>query len=116
MGKFFKIIIAMFIFVSFIYPIKNADFDFEIPNFDEVEYEDTQADTYENIICQNVKNALNNGSYSSAVVSAKIKYSDDEIEITSLDVGIPDEYDKDEVEQYLFDNTGFNAKVYYLGE
>ena len=50
MGRFFKVVLAMFIFVSFIYPIKNADFDFSLPAFDETEFEDSQQSSYENII------------------------------------------------------------------
>lgn len=116
MGKFFKVILAMFIFVSFIYPIKNADFEFELPAFDEMEYQDTQEDIYEKIICQNIENTLNEGGYLSSKVSADIKYADEEIEVKSLEVGIMDEFNKDEVKRYLLDSTGFNAEVYYLGE
>lgn len=116
MGRFFKVILAMFIFVSFIYPIKNADIQFELPAFDEIEYQDTQGDVYEKIICQNIESTLNDGGYLSSKVSADVKYAGEEIEVKSLEVGIMDEFNKDEVKRYLLDSTGFNAEVYYLGE
>ncbi len=49
MGRFFKVVLAMFIFVSFIYPIKNADFDFSLPAFDETEFEDSQRTSGNNL-------------------------------------------------------------------
>lgn len=116
MGKFFKIMLAMFVFVSFVLPLSNADFDFEVPAFSESEIADTQADAYENIVNSNIKSVLENGGYLSCVVQTAIRCKNDEIEIISLDVGIVDEYDKDEVRHYISDSTGFNAEVYYIGE
>lgn len=116
MGRFFKVILAMFIFVSFIYPMKNADFEFKLPDFDETQYQDIQGETYEKIICQNIENTLNDGGYLSSKVSADVNYTQEEIEVRSLEVGIMDEFDKEEVKHYLLDSTGFNAEVYYLGE
>lgn len=116
MGKYFKVILAMFIFISFIYPVKSADFDFEIPEFNLTEYEESQENTYESIICSSIKKHLDDGGYLSSVVSVSIKCSGEEIEIKSLEVGVLNEFGKDEVKNYLLDKTGFNAEVYYIGE
>lgn len=116
MGNFFKVILAMFIFISFIYPIKAADFEFELPEFNLTEYEDEQESTYENIVCNNVKSTLEEGGYLSCVVNTSVKCSDEEIEIEALNVGISDEFDTNEVKEYLFENLGLNAEVYYIGE
>lgn len=116
MGRYFKIILAMFIFTSFIYPLSGADMEFDFPVMDEIQYEDTQRETYENIICTDVKSTLESGGYTSSKVTASIKYSENEITVKDLSIGITDNFDKDEVKKYVSDQTGFNAEVYYLGE
>ncbi len=116
MGRYFKIILAMFIFTSFIYPLSGADMEFDFPVMDEIQYEDTQRETYENIICADVKSTLESGGYTSSKVTASIKYSENEITVKDLSIGITDNFDKDEVKKYVSDQTGFNAEVYYLGE
>ena len=116
MGRYFKIILAMLIFTSFIYPLSGADLEFDFPVMDETQYEDTQRETYENIICADVKSALESGGYTSSKVTASIKYSENEITVKELSIGITDNFDKDEVKKYVSDQTGFNAEVYYLGE
>lgn len=116
MGRFFKIVLAMFIFVSFIYPIKNADFDFVLPSFDETAYENSQQSSYEKIIETNIIKVLDEGNYINSKVNASISLKNEEIFINSLEIGILDEFDKKEVKKYIEDKTGFNAEVYYLGE
>ena len=116
MGRFFKVVLAMFIFVFFIYPIKNADFDFSLPAFDETEFEDSQQSSYENIIETNLKNILNEGNYINSTVKVSITLKNEEISVNRLEIGILDEFDKKEVKNYIEDKTGFNTEVYYLGE
>lgn len=116
MGRFFKVILAMFIFVSFIYPIKNAEFDFELPAFDETEYADTQSEVYQNAVTAYVEGILNEGGYLSSKVSVSLSYNENLIDIKMLEVGILNDFNKDEVRDYLLKNTGFNAEVYYIGE
>lgn len=116
MGRFFKVILAMFIFVSFIYPIKYADFEFELPEFNQAAFADTQNDTYEKIISQSIKSTLEDGGYLASTVTADITCKNEEIKVNTLKIGILDEFDRDEVKKYIFEKTGFNAEVYYLGE
>lgn len=116
MGRFFKVVLAMFIFVSFIYPIKNADFDFVLPSFDEAEFEDSQRSSYEKIIETNLIQILNERNYINSKVNVSISIKDEEITVNNLDIGILDEFDKREVKDYIEEKTGFNAEVYYLGE
>lgn len=116
MGKYFKVILAMFIFVSFIYPLKEGNFDFSLPDFNMSEYEDMTATAYENTFTNYIDNVLNNGGYYSSKIDVRLNYSDNEIDIKSLEIGILDEFSKDDVQKYVFENTGFNAQVYYFGE
>lgn len=116
MGRFFKVVLAMFIFVSFIYPIKNADFDFVLPSFDEAEFEDSQQSSYEKIIETNLIQILEEGNYINSKVNVNISIKNEEITVNNLDIGILDEFDKREVMNYIEEKTGFHAEVYYLGE
>lgn len=116
MGRYFKVIIAMFIFISFLLPLRNADFDFEFPEFDSAQFEDSRESAYESIIENSVKRTLDEGGYISSSVYVKLDYNDNEIEIKKLEVGISDEFDKELVKKHIADKTGFNADVYYLGE
>lgn len=47
MGRFFKIILATFIFLSFIYPFKSAQIDFTLPEFNISDAQSEQSQTYE---------------------------------------------------------------------
>ena len=80
------------------------------------EYEDMTADAYENTFTKYIENILNDGGYYSSSVDVNLTYSDNEIDIKSLDIVILDEFNKDDVQKYVFENTGFNAKVYYFGD
>lgn len=116
MGKYFKIILAVFIFVSFVYPLRGAKINLSFPELDISEYQDMTQDTYENTISNYVKSSLENGGYYSSVVDVSLSYDENEIDINSLSIGIQSEFNADKVKDYIFENTGFNAQVYYIGE
>lgn len=116
MGKFFKIILSTFIFLSFIYPLGNSDFDFTFPDFQIESAEAQEEESYENLIEAQISESLTQGGYSSCIIDAKIEYSSNEIEIKELTVSVPNEYNADEVKNYLFEKLGLVAEVYNLGE
>ncbi|MCM1114425.1 MAG: hypothetical protein NC397_02915 [Clostridium sp.] len=116
MGKFFKIMLGIFIFATFIYPINSSDISFNMPDFDESVMIDKEQESYENIITSSIKSALENAGYQSSKVTSNIKYNDNEITVNKLIIEIQDKYDKEEVKKFIRDETGFNPEVYYLGE
>lgn len=116
MGRFFKIILATFIFLSFIYPFKSAEIDLSFPEFSIEDAASSQKDAYKNAVDTQIGRALENGGYSSCSVKSEIDIKDNEIYIKSLIVSVPGSYDKNEIKSYLFDSLGINAEVYYLGE
>lgn len=116
MGKFFKIILATFIFLSFIYPFKNDEIDFSFPEFSAEELAQEQKDTYEKTVTAQTLQALESQGYKSCSVKSRISLKDNEILIKSLTITAPDSYNKDEIKKYIFDTLGINAEVYYLGE
>lgn len=117
LGKFYKMIISMFIFVSFLYPVSNAkasDFKIDLPVFD-------------NSYTQQLENAGKNNTVAiiigklkeigiNASVSLEIEFENNEIEIESLTVYVPDGISKNEVSEYLMSELGMVAEVKYIGE
>lgn len=116
MGKFFKIILSTFIFLSFIYPLKNNDLDFSFPNFNIESFENQEQESYENLIETQINESLVSAGYNSCIIDAKVEYSNNEINIKKLRISVPDEYNTDDVKNYLFENLGLVAEVYRLGE
>ena len=117
MKRFYKSMIAVFIFISFIHPLKDFDYDV-FKSFPEFQINESVGSAYESEINQSVKNYLKEKGITGANVNGKVIYDDenDTVEITELNVYIPDEYDKNETQKMIFDELGVNARVVYLGE
>lgn len=115
MGKIYKIILAMFIFVSFILPLGNSDFDFEFPEMD-FEISESQNESYENLVKNNVETVLEQGGYESCIIDCDVEYSNEEIYVNSLKISVPSQYDNEEIKNYIYDKIGMVAEVYYLGD
>lgn len=118
MSRFYKIILSVFIFVSFLYPIKGFDVDniyFDNSNI-LVTQQDTQEATYQYMISQKLKALLADEGISPASVNVKTETKNNEIEITDVQIAITSDYDKDQVKQLVFSKLGINARVIYNGE
>lgn len=117
LGKFYKMIISMFIFVSFLYPISNAkasDFKIDLPMFCNnytQQVENAGVNSTEAIIINKLKEIGVNAS-----VSLEINFRNNEIEIESLTVYVPDGTSKNKVSEYLMSELGMVAEVEYIGE
>lgn len=116
MGRFYKIILSVFIFISFVYPLTENNFSISLPEFDDTIIVDEQQKSYENIVENTIKNKLNSAGYENSRVSADISYEDNLITVNSLKVLIQDNYDINEVKSYIKKEMGYNPEVYYLGE
>lgn len=119
MGKYFKIIISLFIILSFILPFteKKIDFDFSLSGiYSELKEQEQYNDTYSSLIENKVKSFLKENNYDSCSVECDVKYSEEEITIEEIIIRIPDEYNADEVKDLVYEKLGFSAKVNYVGE
>ncbi|MDE5984112.1 MAG: hypothetical protein K2H13_02515 [Eubacterium sp.] len=116
MGRFFKIILATFIFLSFIYPLKSDEIDITFPEFNISEIEVAEREAYESAVETQIEKILADGGYVSCSVKNNISLKENEIYINSIKISIPSSYDKQEVKNYLFDSAGIIAEVYYVGE
>lgn len=115
MGKIYKIILAMFIFVSFLIPLGDNDIDFEFPDMN-FEFAENQSESYENIVKANIGTVLKQGGYESCIIDCDVEYSNEEICVNKLSVSVPSQYDVEKIKDYIYDKTGMVAEVYYLGD
>ena len=104
--------------ISFFIPFGSNNFKL---NFDDysIEYSDENTlkeTSYENIIKSNIESTLTKGNYKNSKAEVKVDIKDEQVYIKSADVYILNEFNKDEVKNYIFDKLGINTKVYYIGE
>ncbi len=119
MGNFYKIIISLFIFISFLYPLR--DFQFRDIDFSQVllesDVKENSEKSAQTMINNQVKNTLKKNSIEGANVKSRVKIDDDNlITIESVEVAVADEYDLDLVENIIFDSLSINAKVIHIGQ
>jgi hypothetical protein len=118
LSNFYKIIISMFIFISFLYPLK--DFNIKNINFQEIyvteDYYNEQVNSYQIMINNQVNSLLKDNQIIGADISSEIEINDNEISVKMVQVAVPDEYDLTDVKNLIFDNIGINAKVIYIGQ
>lgn len=119
MGKYLKIIIALFITVTLLLPIVNFDYD-DIDlsaiagSFSD---ESTNNETYKQLIEAQVNNTLKANKVNNANVSCRLKVTDDnEIQIKEIVISITDEYNAQDIKDMIFDNLGYVAQVKYIGQ
>ncbi len=120
MQRFYRVLISVFILVSFLLPLKNApSFRLDWSAFGLVnETEQNRQTVYQNYICRAVENYLTDHGIQGAHVSCKVLYRADsgEIDVQEITVALPDEYDCRLVQKDVLDDMGFNARVIHLGE
>lgn len=118
MASFYKILISLFIFLSFIYPLKNASF--ELDNRKPIFNAEYVENSYEKSITQMLEAKINtvlkeNGIKGSSVI-VKVKQTDDNVEINSVSVAISDDYEIADIQRIIFENLGINAEVHKFGD
>lgn len=118
MASFYKILISLFIFLSFIYPLKNTSF--ELNNRDPIFNAEYVEDSYENSVAQMLESKINtvlneNGIKNSSII-VKVKQTNGNIEINSVSVAISDEYEITDVKEIIFEKLGINAEVHKFGD
>ncbi len=116
MKRFYKITISVFIFISFIVPLKDFDAsDLSIKSDSKIfEINENSNAGYENQINKSIKSFLNKKGIS-ANVSSRVNFDieSSDLEIKNVIVSIPDEYSREEVKKMIFDELGINSKVVY---
>lgn len=117
-GKYGKMIVSLFIFLSLLLPLKGGgDISFDFDGIDMEALAEDQNDTYSSLIAAQTKKLLNENGYSGINIECTSYLNqDNEIEITDFSVYIPDDYSIDEIKDFIYSNLGIAAEVYYIGE
>lgn len=117
MGRFYKVIISVFIFISFIYPLTDFDFSDFSDDFNiESDYESTQENLTETQVEGIIKSVLLENSVEDAQVSCTVSQNGDEIMIDEIEVAVSRDYNAEEVRRLLLDSVGVAANVIYSDE
>lgn len=112
MGRFYKIIISVFIFVSILYPFADFDFSEFKSDFDlEGEFEETGENLAQMQVENIIKSVLTENGVNGAEVECVVIQSGDEISIENVTVHVPESYKKNEIEQLILNETGVAAQV-----
>ncbi|GFI70903.1 hypothetical protein IMSAG250_00085 [Clostridiales bacterium] len=117
MGKFYKVIISVFIFISFLYPLTDFDFDgFKIDFNFNTEYENLVESSAKQEIQYSVEKVLTDNKIYNSSISAEVEQNGDEILINRILVSVTDDYNVEEVKALLLENLGVVAEVKRIGE
>ena len=113
MGRFYKMIISLFIFLSFLYPFSQSKINFDLP---EIETANTYSINDEMIESQ-IKTCLTENSIIGANVNCRSRInSDNEIVVEKVVVSVSDDYDTATVQKLIFENLSINAEVVHIGQ
>ena len=113
MGRFYKMIISLFIFLSFLYPFSQSKINFDLP---EIETVNTYSINDEMIESQ-IKTCLTENSIIGANVNCRSRInSDNEIVVEKVVVSVSDDYDMATVQKLIFENLSINAEVVHIGQ
>lgn len=116
-GKFYKIIISLFIFVSFIYPLTDYEFknlNVEFPAFSNVYISELNDSNKKNIELL-IKTKLQEQNIN-ANVSVECSANSEETEIEKISIYVPDGSNAEEIKDFVYKELGLVADVKCLGE
>lgn len=118
-GRFYKSVISLFIFISFLFPftqISDKKLDFNLDNIN-IEVENNTNSIAEGVVKNEIITLLENNSvYSAGVNCSSSVNADNEIMLNSVTVSVADEYDCDIVRQLIYDELSLNVRVIHIGE
>lgn len=118
-GRFYKSVISLFIFISFLFPftqIGDKKLDFNLDNIN-IEAENNTNSIAEGVVKKEIIILLENNSvYSAGVNCSSSVNADNEIVLNSVTVSVADEYDCDTVRQLIYDELSLNVRVIHIGE
>lgn len=116
LSRFYKIIISMFIFVSFLYPFTTSHFRSSNFEFGDFKIEEESSQLSENLVNTKVNEFLIENDIIGASVSSSVDYNEDVLTINDIQIAVPDEYDTQMVKKLVFENLSLNARVIHSGE
>ena len=119
MNRFYKMMLSVFVFVSFLVPFQNfsaKDFDFSSIGIED-KIQLSQNKTAENMLESEISKLLDSNGIVGYSVSSAADYnaSTGEIEINSVQISVSDDCDTKEIQKLVFESLGINAEVINVG-
>lgn len=124
MGKTMKMIIAVFIFISFILPVTQFDFA-DIKNKPSLKsqsndisenYNETSVELVEKSLKKTILNLLEENDIHNTEVEVHATMKNNEITTEKISVTIPSKYSKETVNKIIKEKIGINAEIILSGE
>ncbi|MBR3148800.1 MAG: hypothetical protein IKF64_01400 [Eubacterium sp.] len=119
MNRFFKMMISVFIFISFLLPLQDFNgFEFDFSKIGITNgLAQSQNETVGSMLCTEIIATLEQNGIEGADVNCDVNYRADsgEIEISDVQIAVSDEYEVNAVKKLVFDELGINARVIKVG-
>lgn len=120
MNRFYKLLIGLFVFVSFLYPFRDfKGVDWSLNAAPPIAQAETmQNHLYQQAAEEQVRAVLAENGITGAAVACDIQVDADssEIRLNAVQIAVPDAYSCDEVYDLIWQQLGVKARVIHLGE
>ena len=118
MKQLYRVLIALFIFVSFLLPLRDfRPSDMPSPSIAENAEEENRLVMYEDAVRRQVQTVLRENGIVGADVRCRLSLQEKtEIRVDSLEVAVPEEYEVVAVQTLLAEQLGVEARVMHIGE
>ncbi len=116
-GKFYKIIISIFIFISFLYPLTEFEFNqYSKKNTLKNQYSDVIENSVNIEVKNSIINLLNEKNIKVKDVVVSASSNKNEVTINKVLVLVTEEYSKEQIKNTLLENLGLVVEVKYVGD
>lgn len=117
MGKFYKVIISTFIFLSFLYPLSDFNIaDFKLDFDFNTEYENVVETAAKTQIENTIEEVLIENGIENPILTVSVFQSGEELVINSINISVADSYSVDEVKDIMLKELGVVAEVKHIGD
>lgn len=114
MGNFYKIIISVFIFLSFLYPFLNFDInDLKLPNVDNTSFTySNNSSLAKDMLSSKINELLINSGIKNANIDVDLSINDaNEIVVDSIIVTVDKDYNSEEIKNLIYENLKLDVSV-----
>lgn len=118
LSGFYKMLISLFIFISFLYPLRDFDFkdyDFDY-SFSQEEFDASTQKSYETMLRTQIQSVLEQNKIYHSKIDCSVRMDNAEATVKKVVIAVGDEYELTDVQSIVFDNLGINAQVIHIGD
>lgn len=118
LGGFYKMVISLFIFISFLYPLSDFnfnDYDFDY-SFSQNELDSSTQKSYETMLKTQLQSVLEQNKIYHSKIDCTVTMKNGEVSVKNVVIAVGDEYELNDVKSIVFDNLGINSQVIHIGD